>query len=119
MTRPSGEGTERSTTRIEAFSDGVFAIAIIVLVLDLRIPADAGSDSGALLHAILGLWPSYFAYGLSFTMISIYWANHHGSSWVSGCWRQSRGVRPSDPYPIADYVFPSRLLVVAMADIVH
>jgi uncharacterized membrane protein len=77
MTRPSGEGTERSTTRIEAFSDGVFAIAIIVLVLDLRIPADAGSDSGALLHAILGLWPSYFAYGLSFTMISIYWANHH------------------------------------------
>ena len=42
-----------------------------------------------------------------------------GSSWVSGCWRQSRGVRPSDPYPIADYVFPSRLLVVAMADIVH
>jgi site-specific recombinase XerD len=42
-----------------------------------------------------------------------------GSSWVSGCWRQSRGVRPSDPYPIADYVFPSRLLVGAMADIVH
>jgi len=42
-----------------------------------------------------------------------------GSSWVSGCWRQSRGVRPSNPYPIADYVFPSRLLVGAMADIVH
>lgn len=77
MARPNGDGTERSTERIEAFSDGVFAIAITLLVLDLRIPTGAGSDSDALLKAILGLWPSYFAYGLSFTMIGIYWANHH------------------------------------------
>jgi uncharacterized membrane protein len=77
MARPNGDGTERSTQRIEAFSDGVFAIAITLLVLDLRIPAAEGSDSDTLLHAILGLWPSYFAYGLSFTMIGIYWANHH------------------------------------------
>lgn len=77
MARPNGVGTERSTQRIEAFSDGVFAIAITLLVLDLRIPAAEGSDSDTLLHAILGLWPSYFAYGLSFTMIGIYWANHH------------------------------------------
>ena len=46
-------------------------------------------------------------------------ATVEGSSWVSGCWRQSRGVRPSNLYPITNYVFPSRLLVVAMTDIVH
>jgi uncharacterized membrane protein len=77
MARSNGDGTVRSTQRIEAFSDGVFAIAITLLVLDLRIPAGAGSNADALLDAILGLWPSYFAYGLSFTMIGIYWANHH------------------------------------------
>jgi uncharacterized membrane protein len=55
MGRPNGGGTERSTQRIEAFSDGVFAIAITLLVLDLRIPAAGGSDSGTLLDVILGL----------------------------------------------------------------
>src|SRR5918993_3965261 len=77
MGRPNNGGTERSTQRIEAFSDGVFAIAITLLILDLRIPAREGSDAAGLLNAILGLWPSYFAYALSFTMIGIYWANHH------------------------------------------
>lgn len=70
MTHPESNGTERGTQRIEAFSDGVFAIAITLLVLELRIPAAGGSDSGSLLDAILSLWPSYFAYGLSFTMIA-------------------------------------------------
>jgi len=77
MGRSNGGSTERSTQRIEALSDGVFAIAVTLLVLDLRIPAREGSDATSLLHQILGLWPSYFAYGLSFTMIGIYWANHH------------------------------------------
>jgi uncharacterized membrane protein len=76
MDHPNG-GTERSTQRIEAFSDGVFAIAITLLILDLRIPAREGSDAAGRLSAILGLWPSYFAYVLSFAMIGIYWANHH------------------------------------------
>jgi uncharacterized membrane protein len=77
MDHPNGGGTERSTQRIEAFSDGVFAIAITLLILDLRIPAREGSDAAGLLNAILALWPSYFAYVLSFTVIGIYWANHH------------------------------------------
>lgn len=77
MAHSESNGTERGTQRIEAFSDGVFAIAITLLVLELRIPTAEGSDPRSLLDAILGLWPSYFAYGLSFTMIGIYWANHH------------------------------------------
>jgi len=72
----SGGGTIRSTGRIEAFSDGVFAIAITLLVLEFRIPA-ADTNAEDLSRSILALWPSYFAYALSFTMIGIYWANHH------------------------------------------
>ena len=61
------------TTRAEAFSDGVFAIAITLLVLDLRVP-DPGHLTTA---ALLGAWPHYFAYVVSFLTIGIMWMNHH------------------------------------------
>jgi len=68
-------GTERGTERIEAFSDGVFAIAITLLILEIKIPhLQSGSD---LFSSLLRLWPAYFGYVLSFVMIGIYWANHH------------------------------------------
>jgi uncharacterized membrane protein len=60
------------TRRLEAFSDGVFAIAATLLVLDLRLPA-GGSVTDQLLHA----WPEYFAYVISFLTIGIMWMNHH------------------------------------------
>jgi uncharacterized membrane protein len=59
--------------RAEAFSDGVFAIAITLLVLDLRLPADDHSLTWQLLHE----WPAYFAYVVSFLTIGIMWMNHH------------------------------------------
>ena len=68
-------GTERGTERIEAFSDGVFAIAITLLVLEIKIPHLQGGSN--LFSSLLGLWPAYFGYVLSFVMIGIYWANHH------------------------------------------
>ena len=58
--------------RVEAFSDGVFAIAITLLVLDLRV-----SGKGPLLHQLLAAWPHYFAYVVSFLTIGIMWMNHH------------------------------------------
>ena len=61
------------TTRAEAFSDGVFAIAITLLVLDLRVPHPGDLTVGAL----LGAWPHYFAYVVSFLTIGIMWMNHH------------------------------------------
>ncbi|MFZ0497258.1 MAG: TMEM175 family protein [Methylocella sp.] len=73
-TQPPPGGTERGTERIEAFSDGVFAIAITLLILEIKVPKIEGSD---LLAILLNLWPSYFASVLSFVMIGIYWANHH------------------------------------------
>lgn len=61
------------TTRFEAFSDGVFAIAITLLVLEIGIPA--GSE-GNLLRALVEQWPSYLAYLVSFATIGAVWLKH-------------------------------------------
>ena len=66
------------TARVEAFSDGVFAIAITLLVLEIHVPApDATQHGRTLLTALRQLWPSYLGYALSFVTIGIMWANHH------------------------------------------
>jgi len=75
---PGGEDRDQSgTQRIEAFSDGVFAIAITLLILEIRVPHMQGGGDPGLGRALLGLWPSYAAYVFSFVIIGIYWANHH------------------------------------------
>ncbi|MGH8227041.1 MAG: TMEM175 family protein [Steroidobacteraceae bacterium] len=70
-------GTERGTERVEAFSDGVFAVAITLLILEVRVPHPPGTTSIDLLKELLRPRPSYLALVLSFVMIGIYWANHH------------------------------------------
>jgi uncharacterized membrane protein len=60
-----------SKGRLEAFSDGVIAILITIMVLELKIPE--GSD----LHALGPIIPVFLAYVLSFVMLGIYWNNHH------------------------------------------
>lgn len=70
--------TRRGPERLEAFSDGVFAIAITLLVLEIRVPPAQDLDTSAHLIAALGaLWPSYLGYAVSFATIGIMWANHH------------------------------------------
>jgi uncharacterized membrane protein len=61
-----------STGRLEAFSDGVFAVAITLLVFGLK-----PSGSGSLTHQLLHSWPQYLAYVVSFLTIGIMWMNHH------------------------------------------
>ncbi|MDF5710524.1 MAG: TMEM175 family protein [Nostoc sp. S4] len=61
------------TTRLEAFSDGVFAIAITLLVLEIKVPPPDTVLGAELLH----LWPSYLAYVVSFLAIGAIWINHH------------------------------------------
>jgi uncharacterized membrane protein len=63
----------RDTGRVVAFSDGVFAISITLLVLEIKPPAGYGN----LLHDLLALWPSYLAYAVTFLFIGQVWANHH------------------------------------------
>ena len=59
------------TNRLEAFSDGVIAIIITIMVLELKAPHDAS------VPALLALWPTFLAYVLSFALVAIYWVNHH------------------------------------------
>ena len=64
-----------STNRLEAFADGVFAIAATLLILN--VDAQVGEGSGAVGHRLLAIWPSYIAYAVSFVTIGIIWSNHH------------------------------------------
>ena len=75
---PQREGMRLSQTgRVEAFSDGVMAIAITLLVLDLKVPSpDDAAKAGGLLQALAERWPSYLAYLAAFLTIGIIWLNH-------------------------------------------
>src|SRR3954447_9653371 len=65
---------ELGTTRLETFSDGVFAIAATLLVLEISV---SSTDELGLGHALLHIWPQYLAYITSFVTIGIIWMNHH------------------------------------------
>ena len=65
-----GEGTDR----MQFFSDAVFAIALTLLVLDIRLPE---TEPEHLLDGLLALWPEYFAFALSFVIIGLNWISHH------------------------------------------
>lgn len=62
------------TNRLEAFSDGVFAIATTLLILEIKVPH---AEDGELGQALLNLWPSYLAYAVGFLTIGVMWVNHH------------------------------------------
>ena len=64
---------ERGTSRLEAFSDGVMAVAITLLVLDLHVP----DVKAGLFEALLRQWPIYLGYVTSFLVIGILWLHHH------------------------------------------
>ena len=71
---PEPKRRQYSTGRLEAFSDGVFAIAITLLVLDIAVPASAENH---LLRSFIDEWPSYLAYVVSFSTIGAMWLGHN------------------------------------------
>ncbi|WP_172592254.1 TMEM175 family protein [Subtercola boreus] len=74
MTTVISSPGEIGTNRVEAFSDGVFAIATTLLILEVAVPH---AEDGQLGSMLLGLWPSYLAYALGFFTIAVMWINHH------------------------------------------
>ena len=74
-----------TTNRLEAFSDGVFAVAITLLVLEIEVP---GGEN--LWHELKEQWPSFAAFAVSFWVIGIIWVNHHGV--IDHLKRADRGV---------------------------
>jgi uncharacterized membrane protein len=69
---------EKETGRLEAFSDGVYAVAITLLALDLQVPKLGNAATpAAVATALLAQWPSYLAFVTSFFTVLIMWVNHH------------------------------------------
>jgi uncharacterized membrane protein len=69
---------ENPNTRLMAFSDGVIAVAITLLILEIRLPEGFGEMNDAeLWAALVALWPRFGAFLLSFGVIGVYWLNHH------------------------------------------
>jgi uncharacterized membrane protein len=71
MAGPDKVEGRQGVARIEAFSDGVLAIIITIMVLELHAPEATG------LSALAHLWKTFFAYVISYNYIAIYWVNHH------------------------------------------
>ncbi|MEP7006926.1 MAG: TMEM175 family protein [Sphingomonas bacterium] len=68
---PSDSEGRPGVGRAEAFSDGVIAIIVTIMVLELHPPVSEGWDK------LWALWPVFFAYGLSYAYVAVYWVNHH------------------------------------------
>lgn len=68
---------DEGTGRIEQFSDGVFAIAITLLVLQIKVPSHAAVEQRGLTHLLATLWPSYLSIITSFITILMIWVKHH------------------------------------------
>lgn len=65
-------------TRIEALTDGVFAIAMTLLVFGIRVPEVPSGSALALSHRLAKIWPHFLIYAISFINLSVYWVGHHG-----------------------------------------
>ncbi len=78
MTKESIAADERSIARLFALTDAVFAIAMTLLAIDLKVPELGDGVSGDVLaRALRDQWPSYLAFALSFYVIASYWRRHH------------------------------------------
>ena len=93
------------TARLETFSDGVFAIAATLLVLDVR------AEGPGLGHELVHIWPSYFAYATSFLTIGIMWVNHHTVfEQIARCDRTFLFISVGFLMLVAFVPFPTRLV---------
>src|SRR5215472_4891728 len=66
-----------SKTRIEALTDGIFAIAMTLMVFDIKVSPLAHMNRLNLQHELIQLWPRFLAYVISFIMLGVYWVGHH------------------------------------------
>ena len=77
-------------SRVDALTDGLFGVAMTILVLDVRLPDSFDPDQAGLIHALEGLWPKFFPYALSFYVL--------GSTWLANIKLRSKGEFLSRQY---------------------
>ena len=65
------------TARIEAFSDGVIAIIVTLLIFEIRVPVLAEISNSAVINALMGMGPKFASFAVSFFTVAIFWVNHH------------------------------------------
>lgn len=66
-----------SKARIETLCDGVFAIAMTLMIFNIKSPGLLRVPAASLAHALFALWPHFLAYAISFVMLGVYWVGHH------------------------------------------
>ena len=106
---------ELRLNRIEGFSDGVFAIIVTLLVLELKVPKlqDHGSAS-ELTHHLLDLWPKFLSWLISFIIVCKFWLNHHhilglarhatyGMVWLNAIFLMSQSFIPFPTAMMGEY----------------
>lgn len=69
---------QKDTTRIEAFSDGVFCVALTLLAIEIGVEARGDETNRGLADKLIHLWPKFLAYGISFINVLLAWMGHHG-----------------------------------------
>jgi uncharacterized membrane protein len=74
---PEAQQRVEGTARIEAFSDGVIAIIITLLIFEVHVPKLGGHSNRAVLTALLGIAPKAASFAVSFLTVAIFWVNHH------------------------------------------
>jgi uncharacterized membrane protein len=75
MTTPPSTGMGKG--RIEALADGVFAIAMTLLILDVKVPPRGEEPMDDLARQLWALWPRFAAYGVTFIIVGVFWVGHH------------------------------------------
>jgi uncharacterized membrane protein len=114
---------ELRLTRIEAFSDGVFAVAVTLLVLDLKVPVLADhADVGELARALLDQLPKFVSWLISFIIVCKFWLNHHhllglarhadyGFAWLNSIFLMGQSFIPFPTAMVGEY--PDNALAVS------
>src|SRR3954452_1899302 len=103
-----------SKGRVEALSDGVIAIAITLLILEIDVPEGAGED---LPHQLAEQWPSYLSYVVSFFVIGVIWLNHHALfSHLARADRKLMALNLVLLFTVATIPWPTNLLATYMRE---
>lgn len=112
--QPGGPARLADTGRLAAFSDGVFAIVITLLVLDLRVPE---YHHGELLTSLVREGPSYLAFVVSFIYIGVLWLNHHALlRLVRGTTLALSWINIAILFGVVIIPFPTAVLASALVD---